>query len=122
MADGFEAQIAALRKLAKLPEDVAAAIRDQLEIELKRTANAGQSPEGTAWPKNEDGSKSLAKAANELVVTVVGTTVLARVSCPYNLHHLGVARGRRVREILPTGDTLPIPVAKAVERVLRARI
>ncbi len=122
MADALEAQIAEIRKLGKLPEVIADEISKQLEIELKRGAKAGRSPTGTSWDKNQDGSKSLPGAADALVVNAIGRTVIARVGFPYSLHNAGTARGGRVREIIPTGDTLPAPVAKAVEQALKARL
>ena len=81
---------------------------------IERNVAAGVGPDGDPWPLRQDGAKALADAAAEVQVTAYGTTILARLEGPYALHHFGRARGRVVRQILPTKKA-PQPMVEAVE-------
>jgi len=119
---------AARERLAQLAKDLRALPRamaleaapvgaQKLDAVLRANISAGVAPDGSAWPLRLDGGKALQNAGDELEVKAEGTVILARISGPYALHHLGKARGHVQRRIIPT-KFAPQPVVQAVEETL----
>lgn len=90
---------------------------EELRKQLEANITAGRGPNFEAWKRRQDGGKALQNAARDLEVTARGTVVLARLTGPSALHHLGRARGRIVRQIIPT-KFVPQPVVIAVRRAM----
>jgi hypothetical protein len=114
----LDAVIEAARNLQHAPEALAKAIAPELRKEIEGNIAAGRDPEGNAWPKTKAGEKPLKNAAKALAVRTSGATVIAEITGPEALHHLGLARGHVQRRILPRQVTPG--VARAAEVALQA--
>lgn len=120
MADGFtelDAIIARIRQIPELARRAAPDVALAIEAELERNIAAGTSPEGVPWAPTKAGGKPLTKAANAIAVVAVGATILVKLTGPEARHHLGNARGRITRQIIPT-DAIPQPMADKVREVI----
>lgn len=130
---------AARERLAQLAKDLRALPRamalevapegaKKLDEVLRANIAAGVAPDGSAWPLRQDGGQALQHAGDALEVKALDTVILARLTGPTALHHLGKARGHVQRRILPT-KFAPQPVvvaitdllAEAMPRLLRLR-
>ena len=105
---------------AELAHDLAPVGAAKLDTLLRENISAGVGPDGKAWPLRQDGGKALPDAGDHLTVRAVGTVILARLEGPPALHHLGIARGRVVRQIIPT-KAAPQPVLDAITAALPQR-
>lgn len=56
---------------------------------VRKTAGAGQTPEGEAWPPGADGQAVLTGAANAIVMAVVGPQIQLSIGVPYVFHDRG---------------------------------
>jgi hypothetical protein len=117
----LEAQKQKLRGLKDLANDVAPAVADELRKELQTQIAEGKAPDGSEWPKTQDGRVPLRNAASALDVKAVGSVVVARLTGPTALHHLGFAAGGIRRQILPS-RVLPQNLIAAISRVLGIEI
>ena len=120
MAKGLaqlDAHIARVESLPRVLVSAAPEVAEVVEAELLRQISAGTDPEGRAWKAREDGGRPLATAGKSLAVVAIGTRVFARLRGHIARHHLGTARGRVERQILP-GKELPKAMSKAVGEVL----
>jgi hypothetical protein len=115
--------IARLRKLPELAAIAAEDVADVLDEELHATIAAGTAPDGTPWAPTLEGKRPLQNAgrAGTLFVQAVGRVVYVRLTGPEARHHRGIARGRKVRQIIPGAGRLPPRLAAAVQRVIAAR-
>jgi hypothetical protein len=114
---------AMIRRLRELPEslvkDAAPEIARVVEQEIKRTIAAGTTPEGEPWERTLDGRKPLQHAASAVFVGAVGTTIFVRLTGPEARHHLGQARGGKVRRVIP--ETIPPAMAAKMVDVIGER-
>lgn len=124
MANGFselDAMIQRVQRIEGFVRDAAPDVAEALEDELHAQIARGEGPDGRKWaPRADDGGQPLRGAAKALAVVPVGTTIFARLKGPEARHHLGIAKGGTVRQILPVRN-LPNPVVRAFKRVLRER-
>ncbi len=121
MADGFamlQQHIERLRSLPKLVEESAPAVAVAIERELGAQIARAETPAGEPWKPTASGSAPLRGAARALRVGAIGSTIIIRITGHHALHHMGIAKGRVKREIIPSKD-LPAPMAKAIGDVLR---
>lgn len=88
-----------------------------LEI-LQGNIAAQRGPDGEPWPAGKDGQAVLTGAGKALDVHAEGTVILARVSGPEALHHMGRARGHIVRQMIPTKKA-PQAMVDAVKDAMR---
>lgn len=119
--EGFaelDRQIQRVRRIGDLPERVAPVMAEELERELLRQVRSGKGPDGQRLPLTEDGRRPLQSISRGLTVRAIGTTVIAALAFPFSLHHLGQARGGKVRQVLPTKQ-LPRSVVRALERAVQ---
>lgn len=112
----LDSMIRQLRAMGDVGTDVAPAVARAFEAELRAQIRRGEGPDGTPWPRNQDGSTSLQSA--DLSVRAVGSSVVATLTGASVLHHEGRARGRIRRQILPS-SRIPAPVIRAIHVVLR---
>ncbi len=108
MANGLKVlndRIARLRILVDLPEDAAPVVAQSIAKEIDRQIAAGTDPDGNPWaPRKADGGKPLTRAAKDIVVGVVGKTVIVRIRAKHLvLHHFGFSRGKVQRQVIPIG-------------------
>lgn len=112
-----------IAKLRALPKEVRAEqFVGIVDEDLRRTASAGTTPDGTPWPERKEGGRALAGAADALTVTAAGNRVLAVVSGPEAIHNYGNKKDPK-RQILPT--LIPPTLAgklkrEAIKRLRRA--
>lgn len=109
-----------------------------VQREARATANAGTDAEGRQWAPTKDGTPPLQHAAGAVTAIVSGVTVglITLVLRGYHVyHHRGVgklggkkkteAKGKRgtpARPILPTGETLPASIRKAIADAARKAV
>lgn len=120
MAKGLaqlDAHIARVESLPGVLKSAAPEVAEAVEAELLRQIASGTDPDGKAWQAREDGGAPLATAGKSLAVVAIGTRIFARLRGHVARHHLGTARGRIERQILP-GKDLPPSMGKAVGAVL----
>jgi hypothetical protein len=110
-----------IEKCATLPDAIIKkappAIAKELESDIKRTADAGQAPDGTAWQPTLEGKRPLKSAASDVSVRTSGTTIIASLTGNAVKHHKGTARGRIRRQVLPTRK-IPDAVVRAMRKVM----
>lgn len=97
-----------------------------MAAEIKRTAAAGTSPDGAAWPEKKGGGRALAKAAGEVTARAVDDVAAVSIPFPYSLHNAGQGHAPK-RQILPeTGAGIPPRMAEvcseAAQRVWARRM
>lgn len=107
-----------LNAIATLPERAAPEIAKAIDASLRANIAAGTDPDGNAWQPTKTGQQPLRNAGRALTVTTLGTRIIARLTGPEALHHLGKARGHAVRRILPTRK-LNAPVIAAIKSALQ---
>jgi hypothetical protein len=84
-----------------------------VELEARKTASAGTTPEGTAWQPNKDGSAPLEHASSAIRAVVSGTTkavITLVLSGVYVFHQRSKSRGKKGlprREILQLDGVPP---------------
>lgn len=107
--------IAALERLADLPEDAAKRAAPIVERVAKATADAGTTPDGQAWAPKKGGGRALERASDAISVNATGTVVRVTLSGVNVLHNYGTHRLPQ-REIIPSRrDDLPESYARAIE-------
>ncbi len=119
MADlaGLDGLISKLRRSREFIARAAPAAAEAMAAELRATAAAGTSPDGTPWAPRKDGGRALANAAAAITVRAVGTVLLARAQHPYGIHNAGAGKTLPRRQVLPRGG-IPPRVAEAIKRAL----
>lgn len=123
MADGLaqlDAMIATIGALPNLTRDAASDVADAVRAELRRTIAAGTTPDGKPWQPTLDGERPLRHAADALHVGAVDSTIYVRLAGPEARHHLGRARGGKVRQVIPV-DKVPDRMGEAIRAVLVKR-
>lgn len=96
-------QVRALRAMEAI-EAIVPELGYVIEAELKRTANAGTTPDGEQWKPTIEGNPPLANAARAIAVVSEGNKVYVTIRGPEARHHLGAGRGRVKREIIYTSE------------------
>jgi hypothetical protein len=116
----LDALITKLRRSKQWIESAAPAAAEAVSAELKATASAGTTPDGTPWaPRKKDGGKPLAGAAGAIESRAVGSVILTRITDKVHaLHNVGNAAGRVRREIIPRA--MPARIAAAIRKSLLA--
>ena len=109
--------VAKIKAVGLIPTQVAPAVADALKDQITANISAGVDPSGKPWPLTQTGQVPLKNAAASLTVKAVGSVVLAKLTGPTALHHLGIARGHIRRQILPNGR-LPQPMTAAIKVVI----
>lgn len=115
------AMIAKLRALPRaLTTEAAPAVAEVLDTEIRAQIARGQDPDGQPWQPTQTGAQPLRNAGKALTVKAIGNVVLARITGPEALHHMGRVAGGVVRQILPSAR-LPQSMTRAIKRVLAER-
>lgn len=112
----IQKMIDSLMALERAPEEMAPVVAKSLDKFLRKQISTGQAPDGTAWPARKDGGKPLQNAGAALRVSVHGPVVVAQLTGPTAMHHLGRGRGGVRRQILPDG--IPQAVVKVLQEAL----
>jgi hypothetical protein len=120
MGAELERMIAKVRALGTIAEDTAPKVAIALVEVLSENIAAARGPGGRAWQLKQDGGAPLRNAARALSAAAEGTVALVRLTGPEVLHHLGAAKGRIRRQILP-GRKLDAPAVEAIRRVVDKR-
>src|SRR5690242_21841644 len=110
--DDLNAMIRKLRALPRVVEDALPEAAKELEKVIAGNVAAQRGPDGKPWQKAKDGAPVLLEAMKNVTVRAIGRVLLARVVGPEARHHLGIARGRVKREIIPTKQA-PAPMNEA---------
>jgi hypothetical protein len=109
--------IAQLNELGELPARSAPKIAVALKREIEANVARQVGPDGKPWPATEAGTPALKNVGSHLRVVAVGSVVIAELEGHYARHHLGAVRGKRKRQILPSGK-LTEPMTRAVKSVV----
>lgn len=110
-AEAMTAFAAKLRNLRRLATEAAKEAAPAVEAVVRASAAAGTTPDGQAWKPTKAGSRPLANAASAVSARAVGTVVEVIVRGHHFLHHMGLARGKVVRQIIPTHLTPELAAA-----------
>lgn len=115
--------IVRLRALPKIVEEALPAVAREVEQIIAGNIDAQRGPDGVPWPRPADRTESivLRNAMKSISVKAIGNVILARVSGPEARHHLGIAKGRTTRPLIPT-KKLPQPFVEAMRRVIERRV
>jgi len=111
----YVARLRRLRELAALAAKIAA---PRIEAQLKASAAAGTTPDGTPWAPRARGGRALANAGAAISVAALGTTVIVTLSGPEVYHQHGSGHVPK-RAIIPDSGTLPAPTARLVDESAR---
>jgi hypothetical protein len=110
-AQALDEMIASLRALGDAEEIAAGVARRAaplLDAAVKATASAGQSPDGKAWQKREDGGAPLKNAAAHITTKAHGPLVRMTLTGADVFHHYGATRGSIRRQVIPdAGAAVP---------------
>lgn len=124
----FAALQAQIRRLERLPvaiTEAAPEVADALHVELDAQIAAGTDPDGTPWQPTLAGKRPLQNASASLTVRAIGNVILAKLTGPTALHHMGQARGGVRRQVLPSSK-MPSRITNAIrtvcERILRRAV
>lgn len=110
-----------VKRLGDLPEDVAPDVARAVRADLKRTIEAGTTPDGEPWPpRKEDGEQALQGAMDSLFVGDYGASIYVRLKGPETRHHRGHVKGGVQRQVIPDKHTVPDKMADAISKVLDA--
>lgn len=112
----LEDMIARLRGLGRAALEAVPEIAQECKRLVEENVAAQRGPDGEAWPKSKEGRPVLVNAGANVSAQAVGGTALLRLEGPEARHHLGVARGKVQRRILPSKG-IPAPMAEAIRRV-----
>lgn len=111
----LDAMIAEMRELSKFDTEAAKQAAPLIEAEAKRTAAAGTTPDGKAWPATKEGKRALAGAASHVTAKAVGTLVAVELEGVETFHDRGNAHLPK-RQIIPAQDgDMPDGIAKAAQ-------
>jgi hypothetical protein len=117
-ATELAAMIARIRSIPRLAEREAPAVARAIEAEITRTIAAGTDPSGKEWPLTLEGEVALPDAASVMRVAAVGTRIYVFLRGAEARHHLGRARGRKLRQVIPTSSVLPDAMCDRIREVL----
>jgi hypothetical protein len=124
-SESLDEMIEILRGLGgpEIAEAVARRAGPMLEAAVKKTAKAGQDPEGKAWPARKDGGQALEHAADHIRARSAGNIVRVTLTGPDVFHHFGATRGGVRRQVIPdAGAEIPGSVGKALLAAARAEV
>jgi hypothetical protein len=93
MSDPMAEMIAALARLADLPEEAARLGAPLVEAALKKSAKAGTTPAGVSWPAKKDGSAPLVNAAAAISTKANGKVITTKLSGVNVIHNFGTKLG-----------------------------
>lgn len=110
-----------LRALPRIVEEVAPELARELHEVIASNIARQQGPDGTPWPPGKEHDDVLVNAAKNLDVRAVRNVIVATLRGPEARHHLGIARGRVRRPILPT-KKIPEAFIEAAERSIKRKI
>ena len=113
--------IARLRGIPDLVKSVLPEVAAECHAVIAENVAAQVGPDGTPWTPGAKGEPVLKNAAAAVTAKAIGNVVLLRVDGPEARHHLGIARGRIKRPIIPTGK-IPQAMTEAIKRVLLRRL
>jgi len=113
--------IARLRGLGKAARDAVPEIAEECRKVIATNVAAQRGPDGEPWPKSKDRRPVLVDAAKNMSAQAVGGAALLVLNGPEARHHLGIARGKVLRRILPSKG-IPAPMAEAIRRLLERRL
>ncbi len=118
--NNLDLMVAELRALPGAAKAAAAEVGEAVREVIAENVAAQRGPDGEAWPKSPTGDV-LTGAAAKISITTSSGVVILRLSGPEARHHLGIARGKVLRRILPTRK-IPAPMVEAIRRVLVKRM
>jgi len=123
MAAELDELIARLRNLPRIVEDVLPEAATELAKIIAGNIAAQRGPDGVPWPapKDPETKAVLLNAMKSVTVSAIGRVLLTRVDGPEARHHLGIAKGKVKREIIPT-KKIPTPMVEALRRVLLRKL
>lgn len=121
VARELDGVIARLRRLPKIVEEVAPELAKELHAVTAENVAAQRGPDGKAWEPGQENNEVLSGAMKNVDTRAVGNVIVQTLRGPEAKHHLGIARGRVKREIIPT-KKIPDAFVKAAKRLLERKI
>lgn len=104
-----------LRELAGFGGRSAPLVARAVEAESRKASARGVGPDGKPWQLTKAGKKPLQNVVP--VVRAVDTAVVMRLEGHRARHHLGIAKGKIRREILPS-ERIPDQMVTAIDKVI----
>jgi hypothetical protein len=90
--------IAGVEKLQAMNEDVARAAEKPVAEAARKSASAGQAPDGSAWAPKADGGQALTGAAEAIGSSTKGNQIKLTVGAPYAFHNHGAGGTSQTKE------------------------
>lgn len=120
-ADAFNALQEQIDRVRSLPDELGKSAAPLIAKEAKKIVEqdiaASRAPDGTPWPKTEDGHEPLKNAANAVKVSAVDSTIVFEVSGVEAKHHRGRVKGGKRRALIPA-RSIPQTLTLAIKRAL----
>lgn len=118
MSDDVDAflreKISKVKGLGGSAAEIASEAVKELRKELEAQVSRGETPAGERWRPTLAGDPPLQNADEAVTITQAGSVILYRVAGPTALHHLGKAKGRIRRQVIP--DKIEPKMAAALKR------
>lgn len=112
----LDEMIGAARKLGspEFAREVALEAAPLVDEAIKRTARAGQAPDGTTWPaRKKDGQPALQHVADQITTEAAGEVIRTTLDGPAVFSHFGAGIPRR--QVIPdSAVAIPESVNRAV--------
>ena len=115
MSDNLDEIIDSLRALgaSDLGARIASKAVAHVEVALKRTLDAGQTPEGEPWVERKKGGRAYANASSRIEVKAHGDLIRVTLRGPEVFGHFGA--GLPVRRMIPeAGAGIPQSISEAI--------
>ena len=116
--NALQAMIASMERLGSLVDDAMSDVTQAVLAEQRRTMAQGMSAYAEPWKLTQEGKRPLQHADKALKVMSVNRTVYITLLGPEARHHLGHARGKIKRGIIPERG-LPSAMADSIRNVLQ---
>ncbi|MDB4996651.1 MAG: uncharacterized protein JWM74_4083 [Myxococcaceae bacterium] len=118
-AECLDDMIARMRGLDSFTAEAAKEAAPLVQTSARRTAAAGTTPEGKAWPPKKDGGRALEHAAEHVTAVAVGSAIEVTLTGPDVFHNKGTASVPERRVIPRVGDPIPRTYADAMREGAR---
>lgn len=113
-----------LTALAKLPQEVAETVEDELKKQVQADFNRGKDPYGEAWTKRKKAypwpiMRKSKTTLNSYAFNAKGKTIVARNTSPWAKYHQKGTSTLPIRMVLPEGGVLPKTWNRIISKQIR---
>jgi hypothetical protein len=114
----INAMIKSLEAMGGMVEACGPELVAVVRASLERSIAAGADPYGDKWKPTLEGKIPLRNAAKAISVSAIGKTIYVVIEGVEAMHHLGSARGKIRRRVIPSKKRIPDPMMLGIKQVL----